>query len=146
MLKGKIQPNHIPLNRYDLVIVGGPPLTVVTCSGIEEELEVVEMPDRTVASGGNTKPVEFTIGIPTHHAVEIAFMELWFADSIGQKPGHKKSGALIMKAVSDIAPGKTHTIMSALVSKRKLPDLEMANEGELSVTEYTIRADQTIPV
>lgn len=145
-LKNKIQPNHIPLNKFDLIVVGGPVLTPVSISGIEEELEVVDLPDRTVASGGNTKAIEFDMGLPMHHIVEQAFMESWFVDAQNQLPGHRKSGSLIHKAVSPIALGRTYTLIDLMPSKRALPDLEMVNEGEVAVVVWTMKGNQILPV
>jgi len=146
MLKGRIQPNHIPVNKFSWAVIGMPALTIVELSGIEEELEVVDLPDRTVASGGNTKAVEFTIMMPMHHTVEQAAMEQWFADCTAQKVGHRKSGALAHQAVNDAAPGRTWTTLDCILSKRKLPDLAMTNEGELALVEWTVRATRLIPV
>ena len=68
-MKGVINPDHIPVNKWQLIVVGLPPLTITEQSGIEDELETTELPDRTIASGGNRKSAEFTIMIPTHHTV-----------------------------------------------------------------------------
>ncbi len=80
-MKGEIQPDHMPVNKFVFQVVGLIPLTVIEMSGIEEELETTELPDRTVASGGETKAFEFTLMMPTHHTAEQAVMELWLQES-----------------------------------------------------------------
>lgn len=145
-MKGAILPGHIPVNKYTLLMVGLPPLTVVEASGLEEELQKVEMPDRTVASGGNTAASEFTVMIPMHHSVEHGAMESWFAE--GQdpvSPTYKKMGSLLMESVAIGGPIRTYELVGVFVTKRKLPDLEMKNEGEIALVEWTLSVDQMLP-
>lgn len=145
-MKGQILPDHIPTNKYELVITGLPPVTPVEVGGIEDEVQTTELPDRTRASGGNRGPTEFTIAIPAHHSVEIAAMEIWFRE--GQDPvlpTYKKPGILLFKSISgDNTPG--FTLVGAFVSKRETPDLEMAAEGEQVNWTYTISVDDLIPI
>ena len=79
-MKGQILPGHIPVNKFTLQVVGLASITVTELSGIEEELQTTELPDRTVASGGNTNASEFTIMVPAHHSVEIQAMETWWRE------------------------------------------------------------------
>jgi hypothetical protein len=60
-MKGAIAPDHIPVNKYQLLVAGVIPLTITEVSGIEDELQTTELPDRTVASGGNRGPSEVEI-------------------------------------------------------------------------------------
>lgn len=144
-MKGAIQPNHMAVNKFQLLVLGLPPLTVTECSGIEEELQTVDMPDRTVASGGNTGPVEFTLMMPMHHTVEHAAMEAWFRESQDPVlPTYKKAASLMHKRIGP-GLGKTYQLINVFPKKRKLPDLEMANEGELALVEWTMSADAVLP-
>lgn len=142
-MKGSILPNHIPVNKYSLLVLGLPTqLTPITVSGLEEELETVDLPDRTKASGGNTKSQEFTIAIPAHHHLEVSAMESWFRQ--GQDPVsflYKKAGNLTMKPIGP-GPGRVRQLAGMFVTKRKEADLELANEGEMAVIEYTISVDE----
>lgn len=145
-MKGSINPGHIPVNKYRLQIVGLPKLTPVTVSGIEEELQTTDLPDRTKASGGNTGPSEVTIAIPAHHSIEIAAMEQWFADSQDPvAPNYKKNGSLRMQSVALIGADRTINLVGVFPTKRKMPDLEMANEGEMASYEWTLSVDQVLP-
>jgi len=145
-MKGTIQPDHMPVNNFELLIIGLPPLTPIEVSGLEDELETVDLPDRTKASGGNRKASEFTMKIPMHHTVEMAACEIWFVE--GQDPilpTYKKGGTLIHKSLSGNVM-RTYTIIGVFISKRVLPDLEMANEGEMAAVEYTVSVDDILPI
>lgn len=145
-MKGKIQANHIPLNKYKLLVIGLPGLTPTSVSGIEEELDVVTLPDRTQASGGNTKPGEFTIKLPMHHLVEQSAMEAWYKESQDPvSPTYKKPGTLIYTSIGDTTL-KSYTLVGLFPSKRKLPDAEMTNEGEMAEVEWTLKYDDILPV
>jgi hypothetical protein len=145
-LKGKIKADHIPLNNYELIGAGAPPLVFTEISGIEEELETVDLPDRSKASGGNTKPIEFTVMQPQHHTVEVAYMEQWFLAAQNQLPGYKRQYTLQGKPVNPAKPPKSYTLVDLFPTKRKLPDLSMENEGELATIEWTIVGLQVLPV
>lgn len=145
-MKSVLQSDHIPVNKYDMLVLGLPPMMFTEISGIEEELQVVELPDRTVASGGNTGPIEFTAMLPMHHLAEQAAMELWYAESQGDvSPLYKKPGTLVHKSISGQVL-RTYTLINLFPSKRVLPDLEMGNEGEMAQVEWTFRADDILPI
>lgn len=145
-MKGVIQGDHIPVNKFQLLMAGLPPLVITELSGIEDELETADLPDRTVASGGNRKATEFTMMIPMHHLVEQAAMELWYRE--GQDPvlpTYKKIGTLVHQSISG-AVLRTFTLVGVFPKKRGLPDLEMVNEGEMAGVEWTMSADDIEPI
>lgn len=145
-MKGDIKADHIPVNKYKLLIIGLPAITPTEISGMEDELESVDLPDRTSASGGNRKPTEFTMMIPAHHTVEIAACEIWFKQ--GQEPVsplYKKVGILQMFSLSGQIT-RSRSIIGAHITKRVDPDLEMANEGEMAVIEYTVKVNDILPL
>lgn len=145
-MKGRVKPDHIPVNKFTLFAAGMPPIEFIQVSGIEEELQAVELPDRTNASGGHTAPVEFTAMSMMHHVIEQIALELWFKE--GQdpvSPTYKKIGSLIHKSLTGQTI-RTYTLVGVFISKRKLPDLDMANEGEPAMIEWTLKADQVLPV
>ena len=145
-MKGVIKEDHIPINKYEIIVAGMPPLLFTEILGLEKELQTTDLPDRTTASGGNTGPVEFTAKQPMHHTVEVAAMELWLQE--GQDPvtpTYKKAGTLIRKSLTGNVVNTT-TIIGLYVSKKKEPDLEMANEGEMAAIEWTFKADDSLPV
>jgi hypothetical protein len=143
-MKGVLQPDHIPLNNYQLRIQDLPTITFITIAGLEEELENVDLPDRTAASGGHTKTIEFTATMPLHHITEMTAMENWFSgsqDPVEQR--YKKVGTLVLVSLTGLVR-KSFLINGMFPCKRKTGDLDMANEGELHVVEWTFKADQVI--
>lgn len=145
-MKGEMLPDHIPVNNYELLVLGLPALTPTEISGIEDELQTTELPDRTRASGGNRGPTEFTMMIPMHHLIEQAAMELWFRESQDPvSPTYKKVGTLIHKSISG-ATLRTYSNIGMFPTKRVLPDLEKENEGEIALVEWTISADDIEPI
>lgn len=145
-MKGVIKPDHMPVNNYQFLVLGLLELTAVEISGIEDELQTTELPDRTVASGGNRGPTEFTIMIPLHHTLEQAGMEIWYKESQDPVlPTYKKPCTLIHKSLSGQSQ-RSFTLVGVFPKKRTLPDLEMANEGEAAMVEWTMSADDVIPI
>jgi len=145
-MKGVILPDHIPLNKYELRIRDLPPITFIEVAGLEEELENVDLPDRTAASGGNTKPIEFTATMPLHHRLEEAAMEQWFQESQDPvSPTYKKTGTLILSSLSGMNR-KTMILVGLFPCKRKTGNLDMANEGELHKIEWTFKTDDVLSV
>jgi len=143
---GDINPDHIPTNKYQFLVLGLPPLTVVEISGLETELVTAEMPDRTVVSGGQQKASEFTIMIPEHHVVEQAAMALWLQESTDPVlPTYKKVATLLAMSISGSTIA-SKSLVGLFPKKRVLPDREMVNEGELALVEWTLSVDQILPL
>lgn len=145
-LKGTINKDHMPVNKFTLLVLGMPDLTFTEISGIEEELETTDLPDRTRASGGNTLPIEFTAKMPLHHTAEQAAMELWFSAS--QDPvsdDYEKEATLICQSVSG-AGLRTFSLIDLFPRKRGLPDLDIKNEGEMAEVEWTFSANDILPI
>jgi hypothetical protein len=144
--KGTIKGDHIPVNKYQLLVAGLVPVTFTKISGIESELETVDLPDRTKATGGNVKTIEFTAEVPMHHVIEQTALEAWFRE--GQdpvSPGYKKVGTLVaMSNTGRIT--RSYSILGVFASKRGLPDFEMENEGEMAVVTWTFSADDILPL
>ena len=145
-MKGAIQPDHIPVNNFELLILGLPPLTPVEISGLEDELQTTDLPDRTTASGGNRGPTEFEIQLPMHHLLEQAAMEAWLIEAQDPvSPTYKKVGTLIHKSISGVVL-RTYSLVGAYTNKRTLPDLEMENEGEIALVGWNIKVDDMKPI
>lgn len=145
-LKGQIQPDHIPNNKYSLRVVGLVEIIFTEISGLEEVLDVVDLPDRTRASGGNSQAFEFTAILPLHHDIAYFAMEAWLVE--GKDPvssTYKKSATLTLTSGTGLKK-RSYTITGLWVSGRKLPDLSFENEGEMAVAEYTFQADEVLPI
>lgn len=142
VMKGIIEENHIPVNNFELLIPTLPPIFFTEISGLEEETQSVDMPDRTKVSGGNTTPIEFTAMSNEHHTTELAALELWRREGIGNvSPTYKKAGTLIKRRI-DGSVGTTRTLLGLWITKRKDADLDVNNEGDSAMIEWTFSADK----
>lgn len=146
-MKQVLLPDHIPLNDFNLIVVGGPAqIQFITIDGLEKELETVDLPDRTKATGGNTKAIEFTATHPIHHVVEDAFLELWLEEGKDPvSPLYKKPATLVVQSISRLVT-RSFNLVGMFPSKVKTGDLDMGNEGELHVKEWTFTVDDVIPI
>jgi hypothetical protein len=145
-MKMVLLPDHIPVNNFNLIVVGGPPLLqFITIDGFDWELDTVDLPDRTKASGGATKAIEFTATHPKHHVVEDVFLQAWFQEAQLGLPTYKKAASLVNTSISRLQV-RTWNLIGLFPMKQKTADLDIANEGEMNVTEWTFVADLPIPV
>jgi len=145
-MKGEVQADHIPVNKFQLKVVGLLDIYLSTVSGIEDELQTIDLPDRTKASGGNRAAGEFTAMQPIHHTAEVAAMEIWFKE--GQdpiSPTYKKPCTLIMQSLSG-QKEKSYTLIGVFVTKRALPDLDKGDDGEMAQIEWTFSFDDILPL
>jgi hypothetical protein len=146
-LKGLIDADHIPVNKYELSVVGLLADVVFTkVSGMEVEVAPVDLPDRTKATGGQLGTSELTVEVPMHHGSQIAAMELWFQE--GQDPvtiTYKKAATLTHFSGSG-AISKNYSMLGVWISKRKLPDLSFEDAGAMAVAEYTLQVDTILPL
>jgi uncharacterized membrane-anchored protein len=145
-MKGAIKADHIPVNKYKLIVLGLPPLTPTEISGIEDTLQTVTLPDRTVASGGNREASECTMMIPMHHTLERLACEAWYRE--GQEPvlpSYKKVATLIMSSGTGTIVA-TYSLVGVFITKRTLPDLEMEANGEMAQAEYALSIDDILPL
>lgn len=146
VMQGTVQPRHIPVNNYELLVNGLPPIVFSEISGFDDETEAVDLPDRTKASGGNKKPIEFTAKSFEHHETERAALEAWHKE--GRDPvtkTYKKVGTLIKRNIGgEVAT--TNTLSGLWITKKKSPDLDMSNEGQAAMLEWTFSADSIDPI
>lgn len=146
-IKGTLNADHIPTNKYALVFVGvTAPNSTFTCtkvSGLTIESDVAQLPDRTVAAGGgNKKTGQFTVETPEHHTAEQLAWHIWYNEANGAVvlPTYKKTGVLQVKSLSGQIV-RTYAISGAWVSKIEAPERDMASEGGLSIVKCTIEYD-----
>jgi hypothetical protein len=141
-LRGKVNANHVPVNNFELAVSGETQTFWFTeISGIEFEIQAVDLPDRTKASGGNPLPQEFTAKMLMHHDAERKVLNEWLEAAIEPVTAtYKKTATLTHKTIAGANNAK-YTITGLWIMKRKLPDLDRANEGEAAVIEWTFSAD-----
>lgn len=141
-LKGIILPDHMPLNNSKLIVPGLPTIIFTTISGLSDEIQNVDLPDRTNVSGGNDTPKEFTATTLLHHIVEQAALEEWHDAGKGDVlPTYKKSGTLLYVSLSGLIV-KPFLLLGLWIPSMKLPDADMANEGDAAIVEWTFKADE----
>lgn len=144
--KGTIREDHMPVNKYRLQVIGLPPITFTKVSGIEEELETVDLPDRTKASGGNTGATSFDFEAPMHHEEEITALETWYREGRDPvSPTYKKAATLSLISGSDTQV-RSYALTGCFITKRALPDLEMSNEGEMASWMGSMSVDSVDPI
>lgn len=146
-MKHVLLPDHIPTNKYSFVVAGlGGTITATSVGALEREIDKVELPDRTAASGGRTKPIEFEIKVPAHHLEEIALMDNWLEQAQDPvDPNYKKTGTLSMISISGLQR-YVGTLIQLWAQKDATPELEMASEGDLAEKTYTMCCDDFLPV
>jgi hypothetical protein len=145
-LKGQISANHFPKNKYNLTFLGLPPITPTKVSGISEELDVIDLPDQTRASGGGRKATTVTITVPMQHLIQQGFLELWYKQGQGDvSPVYKKTGTLTYISL-DGTVFRQYTLNGCFVTKRELPDLDMGDEGNMTESTWDISVDELLPV
>lgn len=144
-VKGSILANHHPRNKFTLLVPGLPALTIIEISGLEQETEAVEMPDRTMASGGVAKSLEFTVTTPGHHHVEQAAWEAWHVEGKDPVlPSYKK--ACVLSSISlDGKVTKSWFLSGVFVKKYSLESFDMKNAGELVTVAHLCSCDQLTP-
>lgn len=136
-----ILPDPIQVSNYTIKVVGLPDLTPTSIGALEQEIDTADLPDRTTVSGGRTKPGEFEMKIPLHHAVEIAAMKAWRNEAKDpQTPTYKKTGTVQMYSGTRLN-NVVVTIVGLYCSKIALPDLEMNNDGEMAEATFTMKYD-----
>lgn len=145
-MKGTIQPGHIGVNHYELIVVGAPPLVFTEISGFDSETTWVELPDRTQASGGEETVGEFTAMLPLHHTVERDYLDAWIQSGRDPvSPEYKKVATMLWKNIHGEVTS-TFSLVGIACSKRTTPDAEMGNDGEMATNEYTFKYDSCVPL
>lgn len=144
-IKGVLEGNRVQVNKFVLTIVPFeiPSPVFTRISGLEMELDTVDLPDRTTRSGGREKQLEFEVDQPMHHSVEVFFMEAWWMACANTLPGYLKLGAL--RILNEyIGTSKQFTLFNLWLSKRSQSDLDLDNDGDMAIITWTMKADSFI--
>ena len=146
MKAGTIQPDHMPVNKFELIVLGLPKIVFTTVGSFTDATTEAELPDGTVASGGKSSPVEIPVTVPRHHLVSIMAMDNWKQQGKDPiDPGYKKTGTLITySGTGDVF--KTEQLIGVWARDKATPDLDMDNDGDMAENSYVLRADQVIPI
>ena len=145
-IKNVLKPNRVQVNKYQLTVQPGVgSVLFISIGGLEEELDAVDLPDRTSRSGGREKPVEFEVVQPMHHDLEVLAMEVWWRMCKNTLPLYLKLGILVCFDEWGV-PRRKYTLPNIWISKRKHSDLELDNDGEMATITWTLKADQVVPM
>jgi hypothetical protein len=145
-IKNVVQPNRVQVNKYQLIVQPGVgSVLLVSIGGLEEELDKVDLPDRTSRSGGREKQGETEIVQPMHHDLEVLAVETWYRMCKNTLPLYLKLGILMIFDEWG-SPRKRYTLPNCWLSKRKHADLELDNDGEMATITWTMNYDQIIPM
>jgi hypothetical protein len=143
-MKGQILEGHIGVNHYEMKVLGLIPFTFTNISGLTSETTVVELPDRTQASGGEEMVGEFTAQMPAHHEAEVAALDIWLQEGRDPVlPTYKKAATIISKDIHGAAK-LTHGASGLWISKKETPELSMENDGDMAIVTYTFKYDSLV--
>ncbi len=143
-IKGKVLDDPIPQNKYELQVVGAPPIVFTSVGSLEEELVKATMPDRRNVSGGETNPVEVDVTQPMHHKAEVAFMEGWYTGAQTQVTGYKMAGVLIYSSGSGQII-QSYTLEGVFPFKRVIGEVGFDNDGEMQNIVWSLSIDNILP-
>ena len=139
-LKGVIPKDIIAGNKFT-INVDNTEILAVSISGIEETLEVAELPDGTAASAGRTGVSESTIVIPQHVTESKTFMDAWWlACKDPVQPGAYKN-ITVTGTSSTGAIVSTDTLLGVFIKGRKSADYSLEDGSTMTVLEYTVSVD-----
>lgn len=135
-MKAIILPDHIPVSKYRFQPIGLPSILFTSVGALEQEMDTVDLPDRTKASGGRAKPGDSDVKVPMHHLNEIAAMDAWYEEAKDPVTlTYKKVGTMSFISLSGLVI-QSYTVLGAWLNKRATPDGELDNEGDLSEVTY----------
>ena len=143
-MKGQILPGHIGVNKYQLKVAGLVDVLFTEISEIASETTVVELPDRTQASGGEETVNTFTATLPAHHSVDVNICDVWLQESRDPVlPTYKKAATLIEQNIHGEAK-LSHAFVGLWISQKQLSAKELGNDGEMATITYTFNYDSVV--
>ena len=140
-IKGTIQTDVFPTSKYVLIIGGMMPLTILSIGALEEELETIELPDRTRVSNGNTKPLSFDVVTPAHHLEEQIQWEEWWSECKNPVSSLAyRIGTMAQLSASE-SVFRTSSMSGLFIMKKSASELDMANDSDFSKITWTLSAN-----
>lgn len=139
-LKGVIPKDIIAANKFTLAI-DNVEIVAVSVSGIEENLQVAELPDGTKASGGRTEASETTIVIPQHVTQSRQVMDLWWQSCKDPVQPDAYKNITVTGTSSTGANTSVSTLIGVFITSRKSADYALEDGSTMTVIEYTCSVD-----
>lgn len=128
-------------NEFAISFPATGPLTAVRVSAYTQEGDVVDLADRTRASGGRTKPFNLEIDIPTHLVEENARMDAWHKAFLAKLPGYKNAGIMTYPTNWYTGEGVSDTLIGSMCTSKGRPEVNANSDGEMMVTTWTVSVD-----
>ena len=130
-------------NEFAISFPATGPLTATRISAYTKEGDVVDLADRTRASGGRTKPFNIEIDIPTHLVEENLRMEAWHQAFLLKLPGYKIAGIVTYPMNWFTGAGVSDSLIGAMCISKGRPEVDANSDGDMMVTTWTISVDDT---
>jgi len=132
-IKGQVLAGAAPRSKFRVSILGLPPFYATKFTGLESELETVELADRTMQSAGNTKASTADVAGYVHHAIEAAAWDAWWVQSQAGAPGYKRGAVVEVLGPSDV-PVAIYALAGVFPTKWSLGDLDKTSTEATEIT------------
>lgn len=143
-VKGEILPGAAPRSKFRVIFAGLPPFYASKFTGLESELEVLELPDRTRQSAGNTKASTADVAGMVHHTIEAAAWDGWWVQSQAGVAGYKRAGTVEVLGPDDV-PVAFYALAGVFPTKWMLGDLDKTSTDSVEIT-YSLSVDSVIKI
>jgi hypothetical protein len=141
-IKGEVLPGAAPRSKFRVFVGGLPPFYASKFTGLESELETVELADRTMQSAGNTKASTADVSGYVHHSVEAAAWDAWWVQSQAGGAGYKRAATVEVMGADDI-PVAIYALAGVFPMKWSLGDLDKTSTEATEIT-YSLSVDSVI--
>jgi len=141
MLRNKLPGHPIIPARFVLSFETKEDITFTSISGLEQEIDAAESPDRTAHSTGIAKNVTLTVKCASHDDASISAMYEWYDECWGNvSEGYKKTGTLAFEDNRGIAR-KVYYLEGAWLKKFADDEAQMEESSKIHETEFSVSVD-----
>ena len=123
--------------------VNGLELIVLERSGLEQEIDQIELPDGRIVSGQKVKAQEMTIMVAAHMTREVTFFDQWMEQARGPRVPRTAYRTVTIVGKSNTKTRRNREILrQCWVCKRSNPDLNLdTGSTEMTKIEYTLKVN-----
>ena len=141
-IRGKIPPFPIIGAHFRLSFEGMEDILFTEVNGVEQEIEVVEAPDRTAHSSGIGKHVKLTVKIPGHARASKDAMHGWHEECLGPVSDNYKKTGTLQYYNNQLQPVEEYYVEGAWVCKFMEDQAQMEESSKIHQTEFEIEVDK----
>ncbi len=141
-IKGEVLAGAAPRSKFRLFVAGLPPFYATKFTGLESELEVLELADRTRQSAGHTKASNADVSGYVHHTIEAAAFDAWWVQSQAGGVGYKRAATLEMLGPDDV-PVAIYALAGIFPTKWAMGDLDRTATEAVEIT-YSLSVDSVL--